>query len=57
MPFDSEIFPIVFPDGGWPFVLVPRLYHGKAPWERWDIGDLVSKQEVNGVSHLSPGGV
>ena len=22
--------------GGWPFVLVPRLYHGKSPRERWD---------------------
>ena len=22
--------------GGWPFVLVPRLYHGKSPTERWD---------------------
>ena len=24
--------------GVWPFVLVPRLYHGKAPPDRWDMG-------------------
>ena len=42
-----------FQFGGWPFVLCPRLYKQKARVERWDIGDLVRKQEVNGVSHLS----
>ena len=43
--------------GGWPFVLVPGLYHRKAPWEEWDPVDLVQKQEVNGVSHSSHGDV
>ena len=43
--------------GGWPLVLVPRLYHRKAPSEKWDIGDLSQKQEVNGVSHFSHGDV
>ena len=33
------------PYGGWPFVLVPRLYHGKAPWERWDIGGRLGKSK------------
>ena len=28
-------------NGGWPFVLVPRLYHGKVPEDRWDIGGRI----------------
>ena len=43
--------------GGRPFVLVPSLYHRKAPWEEWDPVDLVQKQEQNGVSHSSYGDI